>query len=79
MSRDVVRIDVPTFIRLLELSREDISQDADIHDLAEKVIQISQDRVVTMKDYDDLVDFMKSQGEQKMQAEIFNLKRLGGL
>lgn len=79
MSVDVVRIDVPTFIRLLELSREDIAQDADIHDIAEKVIEISQRRVVTMSDYDRLVDFMHQQGKQASTKEIETIKRLGGL
>ena len=60
---DIVKLDVPTFIRLLELAREDIKQDADIHDVAEKVIEISKERPVTMADYDEIVGFMKGQGE----------------
>jgi len=57
---DIVKLDVPLFIRLLELAREDVKQDADLHDLAEAVIKISQDRVATMDDYDQIVDFMQS-------------------
>lgn len=60
---DVVHLDVPLFIRLIELAREDVKQDADLHDIAQRVIELSQDRVATMADYDDIVSFMKSQGE----------------
>ena len=83
---DIVKLDVPTFIRLLELSREDIKQDADIHDLAQKVIEISKERPVTMADYDDIVGFMKSQGEPAQEEpvkdsidELDRIKQLGGL
>lgn len=73
---DIVKIDVPTFLRLLELAREDVKQDADLHDVAEKVIEISQDRVVTMADYNDIVAFMKDQGKED---ELDTIRRLGGV
>ena len=60
---DIVQLDVPLFIRLLELSREEIKQDADIHDLAQAVITLSSQGPVTMADYDKLVSFMQKQGE----------------
>ena len=60
---DIVQLDVPLFIRLLELSREDIKQDADIHDLAQAVIAMSARGPVTMADYDKLVSFMNKQGD----------------
>ena len=60
---DTVQLDVPLFIRLLELAREDVKQDADLHDVAEAVIKLSQNGPVTMADYDAIVDFMKGQGE----------------
>ncbi len=73
---DIVKLDVPVFLRLLELSREEIKDDADLHDLVEKVIKISQERPVTMKDYNDLVSFMKNQGGDD---ELDRIKKLGGL
>ena len=30
---DIIKVDVPTFLRLLELAREDVKQDADLHDI----------------------------------------------
>jgi hypothetical protein len=73
---DIVKLDVPTFLRLLELAREDVKQDADLHDVAQKVIELSQDHVVTMADYNDIVGFMKSQGSED---ELERIKQLGGL
>ncbi len=60
---DIVQLDVPLFIRLLELSREEIKQDADIHDLTQAVISLSKDGPVTMANYDQLVAFMNKQGK----------------
>lgn len=73
---DIIKIDVPTFIRLLELAREDIKQDADIHDLSQRVIEISKDRIVTMADYNEIVSFMKQQGKED---DLDAIRRLGGL
>ena len=75
---DIVKLDVPLFIRLLELAREDVKEDADLHDLAEAVIKLSQEGVATMADYDAIVDFMKQQGSRDSQ-ELDRIRKLGGL
>lgn len=72
---DVIKIDVPTFLRLLELAREDVKEDPDLHDITQKVVAISQERVVTMDDYNEIVDFMKKQGDD----EIKRIRKLGGM
>lgn len=72
---DVIKIDVPTFLRLLELAREEIKNDADLHDLTQAVIAKSQKDVVTMADYDELVHFMKRQGDD----ELDRIRKLGGM
>ena len=74
---DIVKLDVPLFIRLLELAREDVKQDADLHDVAEAVIKLSQEGVATMADYDSIVAFMKQQGGNN--AELDRIRKLGGL
>jgi hypothetical protein len=74
---DIVKLDVPLFIRLLELAREEIKDDADIHDLAEIVIKRSQQGAVTMSDYNDIVSFMKKQGGSNEELE--RIRKLGGL
>jgi cbb3-type cytochrome oxidase cytochrome c subunit len=75
---DVVKLDVPLFIRLLELAREDVKQDADLHDVAEAVIKLSQQGVATMADYDTIVAFMQKQGDSATE-EIARIKQLGGM
>jgi len=75
---DVVKLDVPLFIRLLELAREDVKQDADLHDVAEAVIKLSQEGVATMADYDQIVSFMQKQGDPATD-EITRIKQLGGM
>ena len=50
-------------------------QDADLHDIAEIVIKMSQERVVTMKDYNEIVEFMKRQGDE----ELDRIRKLGGM
>lgn len=62
---DIVQLDVPLFIRLLELAREEIKDDADIHDLAQKVIKLSKNGPIDMASYNELVSFMKQQGSKE--------------
>jgi DNA-binding ferritin-like protein len=75
---DIVKLDVPLFIRLLELAREDVKQDADLHDIAEAVIKLSQEGVATMADYDQIVAFMQKQGDSATE-ELDRIKQLGGI
>lgn len=73
---DTIRLDVPTFLRLLELAREDVKQDADLHDIAEIVTKLSKDGTVTMAHYDKIVQFMKDQGGLD---DVEDIKRLSGI
>ena len=53
---DIVSMDVPLFIRMLEFAREDASTDMDLHDLAQKAIKMSSEgEPLTMMHYDELV------------------------
>jgi hypothetical protein len=79
---DIVKMDVPLFIRLLELAREEIKQDVDLHDVAEAVIALSQDGVATMNDYDTIVGHMKATDDHDMGEttdELARIKQLGGI
>lgn len=75
---DIIKLDVPLFLRLMELAREEIKQDADLHDVAEAVIKLSQDGVLTMADYDQIVSFMQKQGDPATE-ELDRIKQLGGV
>ena len=72
---DIIKINVPAFIRLIELAREDVKNDADLHDMAEIVVRLSQKGVVTMDNYNEIVKFMKTQGNTDELAQI---RKLGG-
>ena len=53
---DIISMDVPLFIRMLEFAREDASTDMDLHDLAQKAIRMSSEgEPLTMMHYDELV------------------------
>lgn len=57
---DVIKLDVPLLIRLLEYAREDAQTDMDLHNVTEKLIAFStKGNVLTMEYYDAIV------GEQK--------------
>ncbi len=72
---DIVQLDVPLFIRLMELAREDVKQDADLHDVAEAVIKLSQQGVATMADYDSIVGFMQKQGSAEEAVGNDDIRR----
>lgn len=73
---DIIKVDVPLFLRLMELAREDIKNDMDLHDVTEIVTKLTQNKVATMNDYDTIVEFMKRQGQED---ELDTIRRLGGL
>jgi hypothetical protein len=73
---DIIKLDVPLFIRLLELAREEINDDADIHDVAEIVTKLSQQGVVGMEQYNDIVSFMSKQGDD---SELKRIRKLSGM
>ena len=52
--KDRVTLDIPLLIRVLELAREDIKTDMDLHRVVEKLIQIRNKGVLTMKDYNTI-------------------------
>jgi len=53
---DIIAVDVPLFIRLLEFAREDAGDDMDLHEVAERAIEAVKARgVLSMDDYDTLI------------------------
>ncbi len=76
MEDDVIRLNVALFLRLMELAREDIKDDVSLHFVTEIVTRISQDRVVTMDDYENILTYMN---KNKQSDELDTIKRLGGI
>ena len=53
---DTITVDVPLLIRLLELAREDIKSDQELHDVTENIIRLSKENnTLTMEHYDAIV------------------------
>ena len=50
--KDTITMDIPLLIRMLELAREDIKTDAQLHRIVEKLIDIRNKGTLTMDDYD---------------------------
>jgi hypothetical protein len=76
MEDDVIKVNVALFLRLMELAREDVKDDMSLHFVTEIVTRISQDRVVTMDDYDNILAYMN---KNKKSDELETIKRLGGI
>ena len=66
--KDKITLDVPLFIRLLEYAREDAKTDMDLHNVAEKTIELSSTgNTLTMTDYDKIVNMM---GDDTLQERM---------
>lgn len=57
---DVIQVNVPLMVRLLEYAREDAKTDMDLHMVTENLIEMSEEgEVLDMDSYDDIVDINK--------------------
>ena len=53
---DIIAMDVPLFIRMLEYAREDAEADVDLHDVTERAIEATKLRgLLSMDDYDSII------------------------
>ena len=64
--KDTVTLDIPLLIRVLELAREDLKSDPDLHKVVEKLINIRNKGVLTMDDYENIAKIE----EQVIQAYV---------
>lgn len=73
-SIDTVTLDIPLLTRLLELSREEIKSDKELHDLLTSIIKHKKIDILTMQNYDAILsDFKKSENE------LESIKKLAGI
>jgi hypothetical protein len=73
---DIVTLDVPLFIRMLEYAKEEAADDMDLHELATKTIALSKQRgILSMEDYDTLI--LPTDGE--IQEDIKKYRQERGL
>ena len=53
---DLIAMDVPLFIRMLEYAREDAETDMDLHDVTERAIEATKLRgLLSMEDYESII------------------------
>jgi len=72
--RDIITVDVPLFIRLLEYAREDAQTDMDLHDVADNIISLAASgKTLTMDDYSSIV------GSQEEVDEIRRMQVRAGI
>jgi hypothetical protein len=55
-AKDTITVDIPLLIRMLELSREDIHSDAELHQVVERLLDLKNKPVLTMDDYAYIAD-----------------------
>ena len=73
---DVIKLNVPLFLRLIELVREEIKEDVPLHLMTEILTRISQDRVATIDDYENIYRYTMKDSKED---ELDTIKRLGGI
>lgn len=63
-SEDVLKMDMPVFIKFLEYARENAKSDDDLHELAEKLSQCSEggEKTLTMADYEECCGNCEDEG-----------------
>jgi hypothetical protein len=65
--RDIITVDVPLFIRLLEYAREDAQSNMDLHDLTENIISLSASgKTLIMEDYSTIIGSQEDIIERRM-------------
>jgi len=64
--RDIITVEVPLFISLLEYDREDAQSDMDLHDVAQNIISLaSSGKTLSMNDYSIIIGSQENIDEIK--------------
>jgi hypothetical protein len=64
---DTITVDIPLMIRLLELAREDVKDDMELHKITERLIEIRSKGTLSMEDYDFIAN-----GKAKIKEEVLD-------
>jgi len=69
--QDTITVDVPLFIRLLEYAREDAKTDMDLHNVAENIIDLSEEgQVLSMDDYNAIVGTSEEEIAERRMLQV---------
>jgi hypothetical protein len=63
---DSITLDIPLLIRILELAREDVKDDMELHRITERLLKIRHQGVLTMDDYNFIAN-MKEEFAHELQ------------
>jgi len=64
---DIIAMDVPLFLRMLEYAREDAEQDIDLHKVTERAIEAVKLRgLLSMEDYQDIIGESKDELDEEV-------------
>lgn len=74
---DTVTMDIPLLTRLLELSREDIKDDAGLHHVLERILALKNEGTLTMQHYDTIAGTPTKKDADS--AELESIKKLAGI
>jgi hypothetical protein len=73
--KDIITLDVPLFIRLLEYAREDAKTDMDLHNVAERAINLSTEgECLGMQNYDSLIG-----QTEKLDESFLRMQKMAGI
>lgn len=71
-SIDTITLDIPLLTRILELAREDLKSDVDLHFVLTNILNIKNRGTLTMQDYADIAKKSES-------VELESIKKLAGI
>ena len=67
---DVLSFDIPLFIRILELAREDVKEDMELHRITERLLSIRSKGTLTMADYEFIAGLKKVKEECEIEESF---------
>lgn len=79
---DIIKINVPAFIRCMEYAMEDVKEDAELHEFVEHLLEISKTKdVITTDDYEKAVEACSTEEKAEMNEsktdsyKVFKFKK----
>ena len=74
--KDAITMDIPLLIRVLELAREDIKDDLEIHRVVERLIDIRNNGILTMDDYNFVAGLKEEYIPENKKREMSKSARM---
>jgi LysM repeat protein len=72
---DIVKLDVPLLLRIMEYSKEDAETDMDLHHVVEKLVDLSADgSTLDMDNYNDIVGSVNEDGDAPAEKLIKDIQ-----